>query len=472
MWGALVHGEIAGSPYTDLYPSVWSLWATESWWGTWNNIWFNHPTGQSWSPNTLFWGTLIIPFKPYLPIGMLYNICLLSNRILTCVSFYLAGRAWNDNHGTGLLWMVILGMNPMVHGFAVEGIIEGTQLWPIGFWFWAFRNNLRSSSIIFGCLTIVSNWYWSVVWVSIMCIMRPRDLKYWRWMLASLVICSPWILQFYSIAGESQSLSSDMYRAMGFQFEIPEPNFMTPSNPFAQSNYIGWILSFTTVYMLRHSKDKLVNRPSIFDGALFLTYGFTLCVGFSWIQHVPIIGAMRFPYRMYILCLMGIAILLSDLGIRRQSGLAYLVLFEFLFLSPIDLLIPISPAEYPEYVSTVEGPILELPGLLTREPGEVDPSRPRMKRIMYYQTHHAQPSAWFLSFNGLNTTNDCFAGTMVIDPSANSEERSVFLQEECWQHVQTVAIHNHNSALNAWLQHLGFEKTSTDDQVPHLWSRP
>ena len=127
MWRALSSGDLAGSPYTDLYPSVWSLWATESWWGTWKNIWFSYPNGQSWSPSTLFWGTLIIPFKPFVSISFLYNISLFFNRALTCLSFYLAGRSQNNTHGTGLLWMVILAMNPMVHGFAVEGILEGTR---------------------------------------------------------------------------------------------------------------------------------------------------------------------------------------------------------------------------------------------------------------------------------------------------------------------------------------------------------
>ena len=471
MWEAFSTGDIAGSPYTDLYPSVWSLWATESWWGTWKNVWFNYPTGQTWSPNTLIWGTLVIPLKPYVSIGILYNFSLLANRLLTCLSFYMAGCSWNKKHGTGLLWMIVLGMNPMLHGFAVEGIIEGTQLWPIGFWFWAYRNNLRSWNILFGCLTIVSNWYWSVVWMLTLWILRPSDLKYWRWMLTSILFCSPWILHFYFIQDDSLSLSPEMYRAMGFQFDIPNPNYMTPSNPFAQSNYIGWVLSFATLYVLRHSKDMIVKRPSSFDGMVFLTYGAILCVGFSWMQYVPVIGSMRFPYRMYILVLMGIAILLSDLHSRHQSSLAYLVLIEFILLSPIDVVIPTSPAEYPEYVSTIDGPILELPGLLTRAPGEIDPSRPRMKRIMYYQTHHSQPSAWALSFNGLNTVSDCFSGTSILDPKATAVERSVPLQQECWKNVHTVVIHNNNTKLNAWLQSMGFHEQSADG-LPHIWSRP
>ena len=41
MWTALLTGNLLVLP-TDLYP-VFGLWATESWWGTWKNIWFSYP---------------------------------------------------------------------------------------------------------------------------------------------------------------------------------------------------------------------------------------------------------------------------------------------------------------------------------------------------------------------------------------------------------------------------------------------
>ena len=86
---ALWQGEIAGSPYTDLYPSIWSLWATEDWWGQWRTGWLNAPDGQNWYPSTLLLGTAIIPLKGIVPIGTLYNWLMIGSRCLGCFSHTL-----------------------------------------------------------------------------------------------------------------------------------------------------------------------------------------------------------------------------------------------------------------------------------------------------------------------------------------------------------------------------------------------
>ena len=463
MWGALSTGELSGSPYTDLYPSVWSLWATESWWGTWKNIWFSYPNGQPWSPSTLLWGTVIIPFKPFISIASLYNFSLLINRALTCLSFYMAGRAQNNIHGTGLLWMVILAMNPMIHGFSIEGILEGTQLWPLGFWIWSVKKDYTRWSIFFGCLIILSNWYWSVLWILYQLIVRPKDTKIWKWTFASFLLCSPWIIHFIAINDNSISLSADIYRSMGFQFGIPIPNFQSPSNPFAQCNYIGWILICLTAYQCR--KKKQLRSMTL------ILCGFILSIGFEWMQSVPIIGSMRFPYRMYLLILIGIAMVLSEMTSRQQSRIAILVLFEFTLLSPIDQIIPNSSAEYPPYTNLIDGPVLELPGLLDRAPGTIDPSRPRLKTLMYYQTNHQQPSVWELTFNGLNETSTCFAGTRIIDPQATQKEQSAKLNLDCWHSTKWVIIHNSNRTLDRWLKELEFNPSVEGTDRLQIWKR-
>ena len=464
LWESVYNGHIAGSPYTDLYPSVWSLWATESWWSTWNNVWFGYPKGQPWSPSTLFWGTLIIPFKSLFSISSLYNISLISNRILSCIAFYMAGKVWNDSHETGLLWMILIAMNPMIQGFAVEGIIEGTQLWPLGFWLWASKRDRPTFSIIFGSLIVLSSWYWSVVWAIIGAITQYQNRKVWGWMGISILLCSPWIAHFISVQGNGIELTAAVYRAMGFQFEIPTPHFKSASNPFAQSNYIGWIPTLSALYLCR----KRVNSTA----ALLIGLGFLLSIGFGWMQPVPIIGSMRFPYRMCLIILIGLAIQLSEARKKQRTGLAILVLLEFSLLSPIDQIIPTSPSAYPDYTQEINGTVLELPGVLNRAPGEIDPSRPRMKQLMYFQTSHAQPSAWELPFNGLNQTSECFAGTRIIDPQANAAEQTSQLNAECWESVQWVVIHNNGTSLDTWLTTLGFRQTSEGATLPQLWSRP
>jgi len=464
MWGSLSSDGIAGSPYTDLYPSVWSLWATESWWGTWNNIWFGHPTGQPWSPSTVFWGTLIIPLKPLMSMGSLYNTCLLFNRVLSCIAFYMAGRSYHNSHTTGLLWMVVIAMNPMIHGFAVEGIIEGTQIWPLGFWMWASKKELRGLSVVFGSLIVLSNWYWSIVWVIVGGFSHHQNRKVWGWMLMSILVCSPWIGHFLNIQSNGIEIPPEIYRAMGFQFGIPEPHFQSPPNPFAQSNYIGWILSACTIHQVsKHFRSNTL---------LLIGIGFLLSIGFESMQSVPIIGSMRFPYRMCLLTFIGISMVLSELGDKQKIGLSIFVLLEFALLSPIDLVIPTSPSTYPDYTEEINGTVLELPGVLNRAPGEIDPSRPRMKRLMYFQTKHAQPSVWGLPFNGLNQTSECFAGTRIVDPQATPSEQSKPLNVECWDSIQWVVIHNNNTSLDTWLTELGFTKTSGNSTLPQLWSRP
>ena len=181
---------------------------------------------------------------------------------------------------------------------------------------------------------------------------------------------------------------------------------------------------------------------------------------------------MRFPYRMCLLIFIGMTYILSELNSRKKTVLALLVLIEFTVLSPIDQLTPTSPSTYPEYTTQINGPVLELPGVLHRAPGDIDPSRPRMKHLMYYQTQHTQPSAWELTFNGLHQTNDCFSGTRVVDPQATVDEQAAQLNTDCWDSIRWVVIHNDNSRLDSWLTELGFTKNSDKSALPQLWSRP
>ncbi len=461
MLSAVWNGDLAGSPYTDLYPSVWSLWATESWWGTWHNGWFNHPQGQAWSPSTLFWGTAIIPFKDLVPIESLYNLCLFMNRLLTCWAFYLVGRSWNNSHHNGLLWMVIIGMNPMIHGFAVEGIFEGTQLWPLGFWLWSIKKQRWTQSVLFGSIVIISNWYWALCWGILSIILGIQERKVWRTMCLSIGLSMPWIVHFVHIQEASTKLDAHIYQAMGLSLTIPTPNILTTPNPFAMSNYTGWTVCAWLLFTLWQRTTSI--------GWGILGLGLMLSMGFPFLQDLPIIGSMRFPYRMHLLTLVGVCIVLTN---KKHSWSHYwliLIPLEFLFLSPIDWKLPSAPSKAPSYVDVIDGVVLELPGPLQRAPGDIDPSRPRSKYLQYYQTFHQQPSPWTLGFNGLVEPNDCFQGTRRIDPHATKSEQKQSLKKECWNDIEWVVIHNTNPRLNEWLHTLGFEQKT--DTPPLLWHR-
>jgi hypothetical protein len=461
MLDALLSGDIVGSRFTDLYPSVWSLWATESWWGTWTNQWANYPEGQPWSPSTLIWGTAIIPLKEWLPIHTLYNTSLAFNRILGCLSFYMAGKAFGKQHSSGLLWMVTIAMNPLIHGFAVEGIFEGTQLWPLGFWIWAVHTHHYRSATLFGSFILLTNWYWSLCWGLLGVVLGRKESPIWKSMGLSILLCSPWIWHFTQIANSTVSITPELYRAMGFQFGIPVPNLFTPTNPFSQSNYIGWIVVGIYGYSMFHKQ----HRQSI----LIVAMGFILSLGLSFLQDFPIIGSMRFPYRLHLLTLIGICIGYSTQQLHFTKWIAFGIVLEFTLLSSIDLNIPKSPSSMPEYVSQITGPILELPGPLNRQLGTINPSKPRMRYLQYYQTKHQMPSGWGLDFNGLVKSNGCFSGTAVLDPHATTEEQSVKINLECWEDIEWVIIHTKNERLNKWLRTHQFQQLSTE--TPIVWQR-
>lgn len=463
MLEALSSGDIVGSRFTDLYPSVWSLWATESWWGTWSNEWFNHPTGQPWSPSTLIWGTLVIPFKGLVPIHTLYNTSLLFNRILGCVAFYMAGKSFGKNHHSGLLWMVTIAMNPLIHGFAVEGIFEGTQIWPLGLWIWAVQTHKYRMATLFGSVVLLSNWYWSLCWaiLGLGLGLKEHRCPIWKSMLFSILLCSPWIWHFVQLEGSIDPISSELYRSMGFQFGIPIPNAMTAVNPFAQSNYIGWIVGGVYLYSIFRKQHRL----SIF----MVSMGFTLSLGLPLLQEFPIVGSMRFPYRLHLLTLIGLCMGYSIVHVKQYKLFVLGILIESTMLSAIDLNIPKSPSTVPEYVHQIDGTVLELPGPLRRLPGDINPSKPRMRYIQYYQTIHERPSGWGLDFNGMVTGNDCFLGTSIVDPYSTEQEKTTPLDERCWKEIDWVVLHTKNNALDEWLLMNQFQQLSTT--VPVVWQK-
>ena len=148
--------------------------------------------------------------------------------------------------------------------------------------------------------------------------------------------------------------------------------------------------------------------------------------------------------------------------------LLYGIICEQLFLSPIDWIIPTTSKEVPEYVAQIDGPILEIPGPLYRPPGEFNPSRSRMKQVLYYQTMHNQPSGWKLDFNGLQPPSDCFLETRILDPQAETSEITES-KEVCWSSIEWIVVHNSNTKLDSHFKDLGFVKLT--EHPPILWRK-
>ena len=462
MLPALIDGQIAGSPLTDLYPSIWSLWATEGWWFNWQTNWLNSPTGQQWTPSCIVLGTLIIPLKPFISMASLYNTLILISRLLGCISFYMAGKAFGRTHTSGMLWMLVVAMSPMIHGFAVEGIVEGTQIWPLGFWLWSLKMKSPKATIAFAGLIILSNWYWACTWGIIQCLRlwkKPEELNL---LILPIFLTAPlWASFLYQ--NNSYPIHSDVLRAMGFRFVLPTPNFLSPSNPFAHSTYVGWVLTGWVLWIWKNHTVK--------TGLQLVVVGFVLSIGMSWMQYFPVLSSIRFPYRLHLLTLIGLCIWIGANVSEGRSNrmILWLILLEQMTLSPIDWIIPSASSEYPDYTSKIDGPVLEIPGPLVRAPGTINPSKPRLRYLLYNQTKHAQPSGWKLGFNGLQTESNCFLETRLIDPYATEIERKQRGDIECWDSLRWIVVHNNNSKLDEFFTSIGFVKTSV--QGPVLWNR-
>jgi hypothetical protein len=455
---AILQSDLAGSPYTDLYPSVWSLWATENWIKNDGLITLlNHPSGTKWYPNSLITGLLAQPILWFLSISSTFNLLLFVSRFATTFSFYLAAGAFGIQHSGRMFFMVLVGCSPFLHGFAVEGIIEGCNAWAIGFWLWAIGNKRYHLAIVFFLLGVLSNWYYGAV-LCLLCIcFAVKDRKVLLSFIG-LILCIPFVSMFLESAGQMIQIPSDIRQKMGFQWGVPTPNLLSDNNPFAITTYLGWI----TIIAAFTSQKKYL---------WFALIPFILSIGWPFLYNFPILEWIRFPYRWHIatLIFLGLAGGTAQI-ITKYKWIPYLLLLENILLSPIDFILPSSSSEYPAYVSKINGPILELPGPLYRLPGDINPSRPRNKRILYYQTKHQQPSGWSLDFNGLQETSNCFAETRMIDPHSTPDEKNQQGSTTCWESIQWVVIHNGSDTLHPLLNQYGFTPVLSNEK-PQLWQR-
>ena len=447
---------IAGSPYTDLYPSVWSLWAVGDWLSNGFKLsLLNYPEGQNWYPSALILGVIAQPLYFLLSPAWVYNLLLFFSRFLGTISFYFAGYAWTKNERTSEFFMVLVACSPFIHGFSVEGIIEGTQIWAMGFWLYAIGSKRYRLGILFFWLSLLSNWYFGAVSCLLCLLLGLKDRKIWLSFLG-LIPALPFILLFFSTLSSSAQIPGEIIQMMGFQWGIPAPNIISKPNPFAISTYLGWI----PLILLITCKNR---------ASLWILIPFLLSLGLPFLYQLPILSFFRFPYRWHLGTLIILGWTLSKHPwVQQRSWLSLILMMEYLLLSPIDLLLPKSASHFPDYLEKIDAPVLDIPGPLSRPAGQINPSRPRMKYLLYYQTKHQQPIGWGLSFNGLQEINDCFVETRIVDPKATAEEKLQKGSASCWDEIIWVVIHNKEQKLNKKLEQFGYQKQA-DNVTPQLW---
>lgn len=401
LWGigpaipALLRGDLLGQPFTDLYPAVWGLWelgrqqpALPA-----HTDLLGYPGGIGYYYASPIKGALAGGLLPLLGLPATWNLLTLLARIATPLCAFGAARAWGLQATGALTVAAAWGCAPMFHGYAVEGIVEGTDAWTLALWAWAAGRRRHGWSALALALAIVSSWYLGAAGCLLALLSALRDRRALLGLLGGLLLAAPFIGLFLGAFPGADPLPGDIRRMMGAPLQIPTPGLRDGLNPFALSAYLGWLLGGSALYAAWKGQHRLV-------GLALLPAVLSLGAG-PWYA-LPVLSMLRFPYRWHAATLALLALAVGRVADRRRLWwLGPLVALEGLLLSPIEPILPGAPAEIPAIYAQVDAPLLEVPGPVVRPPGEINRSRPRARYLLYYQTAHGQPSPWTPDFNGM-----------------------------------------------------------------------
>lgn len=401
VWGigpavpVLLRGELIGQPYTDLYPAVWGLWEhsrhqpglpvrTDM---------LGHPAGIGYYYSSPLKGILAGTLLPWLDLLWRWNILTLLGRVATVLCAYGAGRAWGLGVVGALTAAGAWGCAPLLHGYAVEGIVEGTDAWTLALWAWAAGSHRPVWSAVGLGLSIWSSWYLGAAGCLLALLAALRDRRALIGLLGGLILAAPAIVLFLGAFPSTTPLAPEIRQQLGAPLRIPTPGLTEGLNPFALSAYLGWALGGTALIAAARGQHRLVGLALI-PAVLSLGAG-------PWYA-LPVLSMLRFPYRWHVATTALLALAAGRFAdARRWWWLPPLVVAEGLLLSPIEPILPGAPADIPAIYAHVDAPLLEVPGPVSRPPGVMNASRPRAQYLLYYQTGHGQPSPWVPDFNGL-----------------------------------------------------------------------
>ena len=400
MLPALWQGELAGSPYTDLYFSVWSVhipWMDDG--SLFSSSWINYPNGQSIYSSAYLKSIFSWLLSPLCSPAQSYNILLFASRFAGPVVAFFAIRAWGYRETAATGFAVFVGMSPYLHGYAVEGIIEGVDVWPLALWLWACTTKRISYMVSSLALCIIMSWYLGAA-ACLLAIILARKDKRILYSLLGIILASPAIWMFVQTHPTMGAIPLDVRSSMSAEWGIPTPNGFSNENPFAKNNYIGWC-AFIALFQWRTARWALI--------PLALSFGFG--------SDMPILSAVRFPYRWHLATMVLVGFAIADvLQKKNWTWFPFVILAEFLLLSNINIFIPSSPAALPEIYTHLNRPILDIPGPLSFPPGVSNPSRERSFYLLYAQLYHKQPSLWPQDFNALHPTEETWSNWKTWDP--------------------------------------------------------
>ncbi len=407
---ALLRGELLGQPWTDLYPSVWGLWwfaGSDSLLPTHTDL-LAHPDGMGFYYSSPLKGSVARLLVPVLGLTASWNLLVVAARVGTVLAAWAAGRAWGLSPLAALTAAAVYGCAPYFHGYAVEGIVEGTDGWTLALWAWALGRGRHLLAIPLMALTILSSWYLGAAALLLAVLAAP-----WRrrslLSLLGVLVAAPAIVAFVGAFPAVAPLAAEVRAAMGAP--LPRSPGLLTDNPFALTAWVGLLLPL----LLLAGRSRL---------ALLALIPAVLSLGIGPWYALPGLALLRFPYRLHAATLAILALaagrVLDDDGAlgparaRLRLLAPLLLVVEGLLLSPVQPVLPGASPDHSALYAQVDGPILEIPGPVAMPPGVVNRSRPRARTLLHAQTLHGQPSPWAPDFNGVGVTTT----TTWLDPIA------------------------------------------------------
>jgi len=467
--GPLIRGELIGHGLTDLYPSVWGLWIfTEAQPGL-PNATKMIGNGMGFYYSSPIKGWLAWPFISLFGLPATWNMLVLAARIATIVCSYAAARAWGVGQKGALAAAAVYGCSPFFHGYAVEGIAEGSDGWTLALWAWAIgARRFRLAAVPFA-LTILSSWYLGMVaclLAALACLWDRRVL----WSGFGLLLTLPAVYQFATAFPGAAPLEAGMRASMGASLTIPEPGWHDGLYPFAKNTYVGFIVLWAAL-MSRTRWVLAAAIPAI------------LSLGVGPIYDLPVAELVRFPYRWHAatLALLAPAVAITADRLRWGYWLGPLIALEGLLLAPTEPLLPGADAEIPEYTQHIKHSVLEVPGPVAMPPGKVNRSRARAQYILYYQTAHGGSTPWAPDFNsvGVNAPElpERIQAIQRLDPLISSPNETIELDVKLPFHSGHIVIQKRrlgakrSSQLAQALEQAGWSKAFDDANVT-VFSNP
>jgi len=402
---ALWRGELLGHGWTDLYPSVWGLWGFARTWPALpdHTDLLGFPGGMGFYYSSPLKGWIAGALLPLLSLPATWNLLTVLARVGTVLAAWAAGRAWGLGGPGALVAASAFGCAPFFHGYAVEGIVEGTDGWTLALLLWALGRRRVVLAAPLLTLTILSSWYLGAAGCLLTLMASIRDRRALGSLVVGLALSAPALAQFADAFSGGEPLPDEIRAAMGAPLTPRPPGALPGLQPFALSTWIG--LSLGACALASARRHPRLAALALLPAVLSLGAG-------PWYD-LPVLEALRFPYRWHAATLALLALLAGRVADRRGwLWLGPLIALEGVLFSPIEPILPGASAEIPDIYADIDGPVLDLPGPVGLPPGQINPSRPRSRFLLYFQTGHGQPSPWVPDFNSVGVS----AASPLVEP--------------------------------------------------------